>query len=111
MTSDFSITPAAIHRLQEIYGQSPNGVRLRISVSAGGCAGFQYVFTFDDDMTDDDHIFGDQQAQVVIDEISLDLLKGSCLDFEETLMGASLVVKNNPNAVSGCGCGTSFSPI
>lgn len=104
--SDIKITPAAIERIEEQRrekGQS--GLYLRVLVQAGGCSGFEYLFRLDDKLQEDDKIFGDA---VVIDETSLDLLEGSEIDFVEELIGSDFKI-NNPNAVSGCGCGTSFA--
>ena len=85
--------------------------RFRISVSGGGCSGFQYLFSIDDTVTSEDSFFGQEDAQVVIDEISLNFLNGSELDYEDELIGSQFVIKGNPNAASSCGCGSSFSVI
>ncbi len=84
------------------------GLMLRVSVSGGGCSGFQYGFDFDDTVGDDDRTFARDGVTAVIDSASLDLLAGSEIDFVEDLVGASFQVKN-PNAASSCGCGASFS--
>ena len=81
---------------------------LRIAVSGGGCSGFQYGFTFDDQRNEDDFVFERDGIVVVVDDVSLDLLNGAEVDFVEDLMGASFQIKN-PNAASSCGCGNSFS--
>ena len=81
---------------------------LRIAVSGGGCSGFQYGLSFDDQRNPDDFVFEHGEVAVVVDDVSLDLLNGSELDFVEDLMGASFQIKN-PNAASSCGCGNSFS--
>jgi iron-sulfur cluster insertion protein len=81
---------------------------LRIAVSGGGCSGFQYGFTFDDQRNEDDFVFERDGIVVVVDDVSLGLLNGAELDFVEDLMGASFQVRN-PNAASSCGCGNSFS--
>ena len=81
---------------------------LRIAVSGGGCSGFQYGFTFDDQRNDDDFLFERDGVTVVVDDVSLGLLNGAEVDFVEDLMGASFQIKN-PNAASSCGCGNSFS--
>lgn len=81
---------------------------LRLTVSGGGCSGFQYGFSFDSVTNDDDHIFTRDGAKLVVDDVSLDLLAGAELDFAEDLMGSYFKVVN-PNAASSCGCGTSFS--
>jgi iron-sulfur cluster insertion protein len=81
---------------------------LRLAVSGGGCSGFQYGFTFDDTRQDEDLVFVRDGVEVVIDEVSLELVKGAEIDFVEDMMGAYFQVKN-PNAASSCGCGNSFS--
>ena len=81
---------------------------LRISVSGGGCSGFQYGFTFDDQRHEDDFVFERDGVAVVVDDVSLGLLNGAEIDFVEDLMGASFQI-SNPNAASSCGCGNSFS--
>jgi len=81
---------------------------LRIAVSGGGCSGFQYGFTFDDQRNDDDFLFERDGVTVVVDDVSLGLLNGAEVDFVEDLMGASFQIRN-PNAASSCGCGNSFS--
>lgn len=83
-------------------------LKLRISVSGGGCSGFQYGFDFDKEITGDDRVFTRDDVFVVIDEVSLEFLNGAELDFVEDMMGAMFVI-NNPNAESSCGCGSSFS--
>ena len=84
------------------------GLMLRVSVSGGGCSGFQYGFSLDDTVNPDDRTFERDGVTAVIDEVSLDLLAGSEVDYVEELVGASFQVKN-PNATSSCGCGASFS--
>jgi iron-sulfur cluster insertion protein len=81
---------------------------LRIAVSGGGCSGFQYGLTFDDQRNEDDFVFERDGIAVVVDDVSLGLLNGAEVDFVEDLMGASFRI-NNPNAASSCGCGNSFS--
>ena len=81
---------------------------LRIAVSGGGCSGFQYGLSFDDQTNPDDQVFARDGVGIVIDEVSLDLLAGAEVDFVEDLMGAAFRI-NNPNAASSCGCGNSFS--
>jgi iron-sulfur cluster assembly accessory protein len=84
---------------------------LRVSVSAGGCSGFQYGFELEDAPAAEDQVFGAPDgngAQVFVDPVSLDLLAGSELDWNEALIGAHFAIRN-PQAVSGCGCGASFS--
>src|SRR5260370_25477331 len=84
------------------------GAFLRLAVSGGGCSGFQYGFSFDDQRQDDDRVFERDGIQLVIDAVSLELVKGAEIDFVEDMMGAAFQVRN-PNAASSCGCGNSFS--
>jgi iron-sulfur cluster insertion protein len=81
---------------------------LRLSVSGGGCSGFQYGFSFDKSQQQDDRVFERNGVKVVIDDTSLELLAGAEIDFVEDLVGASFQIRN-PNASSSCGCGNSFS--
>ena len=81
---------------------------LRLSVEGGGCSGFQYRFGLAESIEDDDKIAECDGVKLVVDEISLDLVRGSAVDYVENLGGASFQV-TNPNAASGCGCGSSFS--
>jgi iron-sulfur cluster insertion protein len=81
---------------------------LRIAVSGGGCSGFQYGLSFDDQRNDDDFVFERDGVGIVVDEVSLGLLDGAEVDFVEDLMGASFQIRN-PKAASSCGCGNSFS--
>ena len=81
---------------------------LRLSVEGGGCAGFQYKFGLADSVEGDDIVAEQDGVRLVVDPVSLDLVRGSAVDFVQNLGGASFQV-TNPNAASGCGCGTSFS--
>ena len=81
---------------------------LRVSVSGGGCSGFQYNFTFDQTRNEDDLIVEKDGVVVLVDSVSLPFVEGSTLDFVDDLMGQSFRVAN-PNATAACGCGTSFS--
>jgi len=104
-----SLTEAAARRVALLREQEQAGsASLRIAVSGGGCSGFQYGFSFDDQKNDDDVVFERDGVSVVVDEVSLELLGGAEIDFVEDLMGASFQVRN-PNAASSCGCGNSFS--
>ena len=104
-----SLSASAARRIAELKHQEnvPNSF-LRLAVSGGGCSGFQYGFSFDDVRQADDAVFERDGVQVVIDAVSLELVKGAEIDFVEDMMGASFQVKN-PNAASSCGCGNSFS--
>ena len=103
------LSRSAIKRLAWLLEQEARpGLMLRVSVSGGGCSGFQYGFSFDDTVNADDRTFETEGVVTVIDEASLDLLGGSEIDYVEDLVGAAFQVKN-PNAASSCGCGASFS--
>ena len=104
-----TVTDSAVRRIAALRQQeAAEGAFLRIAVSGGGCSGFQYGLSFDDQQNPDDFIFEKDGVAVVVDDVSLDLLNGSEVDFVEDLMGASFQIKN-PNAASSCGCGNSFS--
>jgi iron-sulfur cluster insertion protein len=103
------ITDSAARRIAALKAQEEAGEAfLRIAVSGGGCSGFQYGLTFDEDKNPDDVVFEHDGVRVVVDDVSLDLLNGAEIDFVEDLMGASFQIRN-PNAASSCGCGNSFS--
>ena len=85
----------------------PN-LRLRVRVDGGGCSGFQYGFSFDDRINDDDHLFARDGVELVVDDVSLDLINGSEIDYVEELIGAAFAIRN-PNATSACSCGSSFA--
>jgi iron-sulfur cluster insertion protein len=106
---DVTISPSAAARIKALMDMEKDPkLMLRVSVSGGGCSGFSYGFDLSKDVAEDDHLFQEHGVGVVIDEASLDLLRGSVIDYTEDLMAAAFVVKN-PNATSTCGCGTSFS--
>ncbi len=104
-----TVTDSAARRIAELKVQeAAAGAFLRIAVSGGGCSGFQYGLSFDDQQNPEDVVFERDGVAVVVDEVSLDLLAGAEIDFVEDLMGASFQIRN-PNAASSCGCGNSFS--
>jgi iron-sulfur cluster insertion protein len=103
------VTDNAARRIAWLKSQeNVDSAFLRIAVSGGGCSGFQYGFSFDDQRNDDDVLFEKDGVAVIVDEVSLALLNGAEVDFVEDLMGASFQIRN-PNAASSCGCGNSFS--
>jgi iron-sulfur cluster assembly accessory protein len=106
--SDLVVTERAARRILKVLSTEVPGAMLRISVSGGGCSGFQYVFSVDATRNDDDHLIERDGARVLVDETSLPFLKGSQLDFVDDLMGQAFKVEN-PNATASCGCGTSFA--
>jgi iron-sulfur cluster assembly accessory protein len=103
-----TLSDNAAKRIREIMQGEDEGSLLRISVSGGGCSGFQYAFDVVHDIAADDIIIERNGARVAIDEVSLPFLQGAKLDFVDDLIGRSFRFEN-PNATSSCGCGTSFS--
>src|SRR2546430_10252547 len=103
------VTASAARRIAVLKQQEETPhAHLRIAVSGGGCSGFQYGLSFDDQRNPDDFVFARDDVAVIVDDVSLDLLNGAEIDFVEDLMGASFQIRN-PNAASSCGCGNSFS--
>jgi iron-sulfur cluster insertion protein len=107
-TQEIGLTPAAAARVAAIASKQGKPAILRLAVDGGGCAGFQYRFGLADRIESDDTAAVQDGVTLVVDEISLDLVRGSAVDYVESLGGAAFQV-TNPNAVSGCGCGSSFS--
>ena len=103
-----TVSERAARRIGEILKAEPPGTMLRLSVEGGGCSGFQYRFDMDRAQAPDDVIVQREGATVLIDQVSLQFLAGSEIDFVDDLIGASFRV-NNPNAKASCGCGTSFA--
>jgi iron-sulfur cluster insertion protein len=106
--TDISLSPSAAARVAAIADRQGKPAILRLSVEGGGCAGFQYRFGLADDIAPEDLTVVTDGVTLVVDDVSLDLVRGSVVDFVENLGGAAFQV-TNPNAASGCGCGTSFS--
>ena len=106
--SQIDITESAARRVAVIAQRQSKPAILRLSIDGGGCAGFQYVFGLADEIEGDDIVTSRAGVTLVVDPVSLDLVKGARVDFVESLGGAAFRVEN-PNAASGCGCGTSFS--
>ena len=102
------LTKNAIKKIIELVSDKNNNNMLRVSVTGGGCQGFQYNLDMDSKKKDNDIIIQEKSAIVIIDKNSLNLLKGSELDFVDDLTGSRFKI-NNPKATSACGCGTSFS--
>lgn len=102
------LSPSAAKRVASIAERQGRPAILRLSVDGGGCAGFQYVFDLANEVADEDVSATRDGVTLVVDPVSLDLVRGATVDFVESLGGAAFRV-TNPNASSGCGCGTSFS--
>lgn len=105
---DIILTPNAAKRVAAIAEKQEKPAILRLAVEGGGCSGFQYRFGLAEEVESDDVAVKESGVTLVVDEISLDLVRGSAVDFVESLGGNAFQV-TNPNAASGCGCGSSFS--
>jgi len=103
------LQPNAVARLQELFAEENNpNIKLRVFVQGGGCSGFQYGFTFDEQQAEDDFDFEAGTVRVLVDSMSMQYLQGAEIDYQESLQGSSFVI-NNPQATTTCGCGSSFS--
>ena len=105
---DIILTASAAKRVASIAARQSRPAILRLAVDGGGCAGFTYKFDLADAAEDEDSVSETDGVKLVVDPMSLELVKGSAVDFVEDLGGAAFRV-TNPNAQSGCGCGSSFS--
>lgn len=103
-----TLTQNAAQRINAILQKQVGATMLRVSVDGGGCSGFSYKFDFETAANADDLVVELDGAKVAIDEMSLEFLDGSEIDFSTDLIGAAFKI-NNPNATASCGCGTSFS--
>lgn len=102
------VTDRAFAQLAEINANADHPKVLRVAVSGGGCSGFQYEITLEDEAQGDDLVLSSNTDRVVVDRTSLEFLENAVIDYSNELIGARFVIEN-PNAVSSCGCGTSFS--
>jgi iron-sulfur cluster insertion protein len=103
------ITDNAVSKVRQLVEEEENHqLCLRVFVTGGGCSGFQYGFSFDEDIADDDTIVEKDDIKVLLDALSYQYLVGSEVDYQEGLEGSRFVI-NNPNAATTCGCGASFS--
>jgi len=102
-------TDAAARKVQELILEERNpGLKLRVYISGGGCSGFQYGFSFDEEQAEDDIAVDNDGVTLLIDPLSFQYLVGAQVDYSENLQGAQFVIRN-PNAATTCGCGSSFS--
>jgi len=102
-------TQGAAHKVKSLVDDEGNDrLKLRVFVTGGGCSGFQYGFTFDEDVAEDDTIVEREGVSLVVDPMSFQYLAGAEVDYQEGLEGSRFVIKN-PNATTTCGCGSSFS--
>ncbi|HTV33776.1 MAG TPA: iron-sulfur cluster assembly accessory protein [Methylocella sp.] len=106
--STVELTERAARRVAEILTSEPAGSFLRVGVDGGGCSGFTYTYNLTTEQTDEDLVIERDGAKVVIDPISLDILRGCRIDFIDNLLGRMFKIEN-PAATASCGCGSSFA--
>ena len=104
MIKEINFSKQAVERINHLIAKKPSGTFFRIAVKGGGCSGFKYDFSFDKEIDENDL----KHENIVIDKSSLDMLKGSQVDFAQELIGSSFKI-SNPKTKSSCGCGVSFS--
>ena len=104
MIKEINFSKKAVERINHLIAKKPPGTFFRIAVKGGGCSGFKYDFIFDDKIDEDDL----KHQNIVVDKSSLNMLKGSSVDFSDELIGNSFKI-SNPKTKSSCGCGVSFS--
>ena len=104
-----SVTPNAAAKVKSLIADEGNAdLKLRVYVTGGGCSGFQYGFTFDENINEGDSAIEKDGVTFLVDPLSFQYLLGATIDYKEDLSGAQFVIKN-PNAATTCGCGSSFS--
>jgi iron-sulfur cluster insertion protein len=109
LPSPFVFTGNAAAKVKSLIEEEGNpNLKLRVFVSGGGCSGFQYGFTFDEEVAEDDTALVKEGVTLLVDAMSYQYLVGAEIDYQEGLEGAQFVIKN-PNATTTCGCGSSFS--
>lgn len=102
-------TDAAASKVSQLIAEEANpNLKLRVFISGGGCSGFQYGFTFDENLEDGDTRVKNQDVELLVDPMSIQYLAGAEIDYKDDLEGARFVIRN-PNAQTTCGCGSSFS--
>lgn len=102
-------TDAAANKVSELIEEEDNPeLKLRVFISGGGCSGFQYGFTFDENIEDGDSQVTNQGVTLIVDPMSVQYLMGAEIDYKEDLQGAQFIIRN-PNASTTCGCGSSFT--
>ena len=107
--NQITLDDSAIVKIKDLLAdEDAKGLKLRIYVSGGGCSGFQYGFTFDENQNDDDFIVNQDEVSLLVDAHSMQYLTGSVIGYKTSLMGSQFEIKN-PAATSTCGCGSSFA--
>ena len=110
MPTPINFTDSAAKKVAELIAEEGNpNLKLRVFVQGGGCSGFQYGFTFDEKVNEDDTSMMKDGVELLIDPMSYQYLVGAAIDYKEDINGAQFVIKN-PNVTSTCGCGSSFAP-
>ena len=104
MIKEISFSKKAVERIDQLISKKPSGTFFRIAIKGGGCSGFKYDFTFDNKIDDNDL----KHQNIVVDKSSLDMLKGSEVDYVSEVIGNSFKI-SNPQSKSSCGCGVSFA--
>ncbi|MFE8071390.1 iron-sulfur cluster insertion protein ErpA [Marinobacteraceae bacterium S3BR75-40.1] len=109
VASPLFFTDSAAAKVRELIDEEGNpDLKLRVFVTGGGCSGFQYGFSFDEEQAEDDTVIEKDGVSLLVDPMSYQYLVGATVDYQEGLQGAQFTV-NNPNASTTCGCGSSFS--
>ena len=106
--SAITFSDAAAAKVRALIKEENENLKLRVFVTGGGCSGFEYGFTFDEDVEEDDTRIDNEGVALLIDALSYQYLAGSVIDYKEDLQGSRFTVEN-PNATTTCGCGNSFS--
>ena len=104
MIKEINFSKKAVEKINKLIAKKPSGTFFRIAVKGGGCSGFKYDFSFDNKIDENDL----KHENIVVDKSSLEMLKGSQVDFSQELIGDSFKI-SNPKTKSSCGCGVSFS--
>jgi iron-sulfur cluster insertion protein len=109
MQTEIVLSESAASKVRSLMASEANAaLKLRVFITGGGCSGFSYGFTFDEDVAEDDAVVERDGVTMVVDSLSYQYLAGSQVDYQEDLQGAQFVV-TNPNAAATCGCGNSFA--
>lgn len=109
VADNLNFTAAAARKVRELIAEEGNpALKLRVYIQGGGCSGFQYGFSFDEESQEDDWAFETDGVTLIVDPVSLQYLDGAEVDYSESLQGAQFVIRN-PNAKTTCGCGSSFT--
>jgi iron-sulfur cluster insertion protein len=107
--TSINLSPSAVRKVQELVSEEENAsLKLRVYITGGGCSGFQYGFSFDEEAAEDDTAIEEGGVTLLVDPMSFQYLVGSEVDYTEGLEGSRFII-NNPNATTTCGCGASFS--